>query len=62
MLDQFTFGLPFLTGSLALVVLLIVWYRRVDPLVGFHLALQHIPRVAYIRLISPARCYSSDRI
>jgi hypothetical protein len=51
MLDESTLGIPFLTGSLVLVSLVIAWYRRVDPLVSLHLALLHIPRAAYIHLI-----------
>jgi hypothetical protein len=62
MLDESTLGMPFLAGSLVLVSLLIAWYRRVDPLVSFHLVLLLMPRAAYIRLISLARCYSSSRI
>ena len=60
--DASTVGVPLLTGSLVLVSLFIAWYRRVDPLVSFHLALLRMRRPAYIRLISLARCYSSSRV
>jgi hypothetical protein len=54
MLDESTLGMPFLTASLVLASLFIALYRRVDPLVSFHLALLHMPRATYIRLISLA--------
>ena len=47
MLDEHTLEMPFLTGSLVLVSLFIAWYRRVDPLVSFNLALLHMRRAAY---------------
>jgi hypothetical protein len=62
MLDESTLGMPFLTGSLVLVSLFIAWYRRMNPLVSFHLSLLHMRRAAYIHLIPLARCYSSSRI
>lgn len=51
MLDESTLGMPFFTGFLVLVSLFIAWYRRVDPLVSFPLALLHMPRAAHIRFI-----------
>jgi len=64
MLDESTLGMPLLTGSLVLFSLFIAWYRRMDSLVSFPLALLHwrMPRAAYIRLISLARCYPSSRV
>jgi hypothetical protein len=62
MLDESILGMPFLTGSLVAFFMLIAWFRRVDPLVSFYLALLHVGHEAYIRLISLARCYSSSRI
>jgi len=51
MLDKSTLEMPFLTGSLVLVSLFIAWYRRVDPLASFHLALLHF-YICFARLIS----------
>jgi hypothetical protein len=52
MLDEYSLGVPFLTGTLILVSLFIVWYSRVDPMVSLHLVLVPPPRAYPFNFLS----------
>ncbi len=52
MLDEYSLGVPFFTGTLILVSLFIAWYCRVDPLVSLHLAFVHPPRAYPFNFLS----------